>query len=157
MATRKKFKDTTVGKILMGVVGAAVPGLGAVLEGTSTVGQALSAIKNSDLPAEDRVMLEVKLLEIEEKELERDIIAQQEVTKRWTSDNSAGKLTRFVRPSMLIFVTVIMLLFTYLDSAKLYDFTVKESWVGFWQVVATTIYGGYFLGKSMEKTFNSKR
>ncbi len=143
---RKKFRDTTVGRLLIGAAGIVSPGLGKLLEGSGTVGQALQYIRTSDIPQEEKAKLEALYVE-------QQIIEDQEITKRWESDNNAGSVTRYIRPVSLIVVTILMLLFTFLDSSDMYAFVVEEKWVTFWQGLAMIMYGAYFGGKSMEKTF----
>ena len=143
---RKKFKNTTIGRILTGAVKLISPPLGALVEGSGTVGEALQYIRTSDIPQEEKAKLEALYVE-------QQIIEDQEITKRWQSDNDAGTVTRYIRPVSLIVVTILMLFFTYLDSADMIAFHVEEKWVTFWQGLAMIMYGAYFGGKSMEKTF----
>ena len=153
---RKPFLQSGVGRALMSVAGVLVPGaggaLGGILSGTGTVGQAIQAISDSTLPPDQKVIIRTKILELEAQEIERDIVAQQEVSKRWESDNNAGALTRYIRPMTCILLTVLMLGFTFLSSTEKYDFAVPEAWIGFWQIAYMTVLGGYFVGKSVEKT-----
>ena len=152
--SKKKFKDSVLGRILIKTLVPQIPVVGPILSNALSPADAIDKIIDSpDLSPEDKAMLRVKILELEAQEIERDKIAQQEVTKRWTSDNNAGALTRYVRPSLLIFVTLAMIFFTIIDSAPKYDFEVKGHWVDLWTTLAMTVYGGYFLGKSVEKTF----
>ena len=146
MAKRKKFKDTNLGRILIGAAGIVSPALGDVLKGSGTVGEALSAIRNSGIPNEEKAKLEALYVE-------QQIIEDQEITKRWTSDNDAGGLTRYIRPTLLITLTIMMLGFTFLDSSELYAFNVEAKWVDMWSLLAMTASGAYFGGKSIEKTF----
>ena len=143
---KKKFKDTAVGRILIGAAKVISPPLGKLIEGSGTVGQALQYIRTSDIPQDQKA-------ELEKLYIEQQIVEDQEITRRWTSDNDAGKVTRYIRPVSLIVVTSLMLFFTYLDSADMIAFHVEEKWVTFWQGLAMIMYGAYFGGKSMEKTF----
>ena len=141
--TRKPFRQTKVGSLLIAL---APEPLKSVLKGVSSVGEALSEIRNSGIPDEEKAALEKAYVD-------QQITEDEEITKRWQSDNDAGKVTRYIRPVSLITVTILMLLFTYLDSADIYAFKVEEKWVDFWQALAIVMYGAYFGGKSMEKTF----
>ena len=143
---KKRFNETTIGRILIGAAGTISPALGAVLKGTGTIGDALKAIRSSGIPDEDKAKLEALYVE-------QQIVEDQEITKRWTSDNNAGSLTRYIRPTLLIVLTVMMLGFTYLDSAENLAFSVEDKWVDLWSLLAMTTYGAYFGGKSIEKTF----
>ncbi len=143
---RKKFRDTTVGRIIGAAASAISPALGNLINGSGTVGEALKYIRTSDIPQEEKAKLEALYVE-------QQIIEDQEITKRWESDNDAGGLTRYIRPMSLVIVTILMLLFTFLDSSDIYAFAVEDKWVTFWQGLAMIMYGAYFGGKSMEKTF----
>ena len=143
---KKKFKDTGVGRILIGAAGIISPALGNVLKGTGTVGEALAAIKQSDISPEDKAKLEALYIE-------QQITEDQEITKRWTSDNDAGKLTRYIRPLTLIFLTGMLTFFTYLDSAEGIAFHVEDKWVSLWSLAYITFVTAYAGGKSIEKTF----
>ena len=144
---RKKFKDTKVGAVLIAL---APEPLKSVLKGVSDVSSALKSIRSSGIPDADKAALEKAYVD-------QQIIEDQEITKRWQSDNDAGTLTRFIRPSLLITLTVMMLVFTFLDSSDLYAFEVEDKWVDMWSLLAMTAYGAYFGGKSLEKTFLKKR
>ena len=143
---KKKFRDTAVGRVLIGAAGFISPALGKLLEGSGSVGEALQYIRTSDIPQDKKAELEALYVK-------QQIIEDQEITKRWESDNDAGTVTRYIRPVSLIVVTILMLFFTYLDSADMIAFHVEEKWVTFWQGLAMIMYGAYFGGKSMEKTF----
>ena len=151
---KKKFKDTVFGKIITKIILPKVPIVGPILESAFSTADLVDKIADSpDLSAEDKAILRIQILELEEKQLDRDETAQKEITKRWTSDNSAGTLTRFIRPTTCILLTILMLFFTYLDSADNIAFHVESKWVDFWQLSYMTVLGGYFVGKSVEKTF----
>ena len=146
---KKKFRDTAVGRILIGAASVISPGLGKLISGSGTVGEALNYIRTSDIPQDKKAELEALYVE-------QQIIEDQEITKRWESDNDAGYVTRYIRPVSLIVVTMLMLLFTFLDSSDAFAFVVEAKWVTFWQGLAMIMYGAYFGGKSMEKTFRKE-
>lgn len=152
--SKKKFKDTVLGKIIAKVILPKIPVVGPFLADAFSTADLIDKIADSpDLSPEDKAVLRIQILELEAKQIERDVVAQQEVTKRWSSDNNAGKLTRYIRPSVCILLTILMLTFTLLDSADIYAFKVEEKWVDFWSLAYMTVLGGYFVGKSVEKTF----
>lgn len=69
MKTKKKFKDTIVGKGLIGILGVVNPTLVNVLSGATDIGQAMEEIiKSDDLTYEQKEHLkqEAKKLELEE-------------------------------------------------------------------------------------------
>ena len=76
---KKRFRETTVGKILLGAVKIANPTLGEALDGATNVGQALDAIKASDLPPEKKLEFEQLIFEAEVKD--RDSARQAEIER----------------------------------------------------------------------------
>lgn len=151
---KKKFKDTVLGKLLISQVAPHIPVVGKLISSAFSPADAIQKIADSpDLTQSQKTALRQQILELERLEIERDIVAQQEVTKRWSSDNAASSLTKYVRPSLLIFLTITMTFFTIIDSVPKYEIHVAERWVSLWETLAMTVYGGYFLGKSVEKTF----
>ncbi len=66
-----------------------------------------------------------------------------------------SKLTKCIRPSILITLVVNTLVLIYLDSFS-ESFTVRESWVSLLEVILITVIGAYFGGRSFEKIKNNK-
>lgn len=147
---RKKFKDTTIGKILIGAAGVISPPLGRLIEGSGTIGEALQYVRTSDIPQEEKGKLEALYVSQQIKE-------DEEITKRWESDNNAGALTRYIRPVICGTLTLLMLLFTLLESSGMFDFQVADKWVSFWSTAYIVVIGSYFGSKGMEKTFNKNK
>ncbi len=95
-------------------------------------------------------------LQLALKEMERDILEQQEVSKRWVSDNSTDSyMTRNIRPLTLGFLTATLFVYIILDSA-LVGFSVDEEWIGLLKGLMMLAYGGYFGVRSAEKIFKKK-
>ena len=95
-------------------------------------------------------------LQLALKEMERDIQEQQEVSKRWVSDNSTDSyMTRNIRPLTLGFLTATLFVYIILDSA-LVGFSVDEEWIGLLKGLMMLAYGGYFGVRSAEKIFKKK-
>lgn len=84
---KKRFRETTVGKILLGAVGIANPALGEILSGATNVGQALDAIKASDLPPEKKLEFEQLVFEAEVKDRDSARAAEIERLKAGGSDS----------------------------------------------------------------------
>ena len=76
---KKKFKDTTVGKLLLGAAKVINPALGNVLEGVISPKEAIKEITKADISIEDKIKLQQLIHEQQNKEIE-------ETTKRWISD-----------------------------------------------------------------------
>ena len=142
MKSKKKFKDTTVGKILIGA-SSLIPGVGPaladVLQGSQTPLEALNAIRDSGASPEDKHRLTELLLKADAEE-------QRNVTRRWESDNMYGNiLSKTVRPLLALTLGIGMLVGWYLD----YDLS---------QIMplGTLTLGGYFGVRSVEKIMGNK-
>ncbi len=55
---KKKFKDTTVGKLLMGAASVINPTLGNVLQGVMSPKEAIAEITKADVSVEDKIKLQ---------------------------------------------------------------------------------------------------
>lgn len=73
---KKKFTDTTVGKILGGTLGLINPALGSLYNGVGTVEDLLTSIKGADVPAEDKAQATSLILEAYESEVNDRIAAR---------------------------------------------------------------------------------
>ena len=77
---KKKFKDTTLGKLLLGAAKVINPALGEVFEGVVSPKDAIKEITKSGISIEDKIKLQQLIYDQQAKEIE-------ETTKRWVSDN----------------------------------------------------------------------
>jgi hypothetical protein len=142
--SKKKFKDTTVGQLLLGVASTVNPVLGKVLEGVTSPKDALTAITKADIPADDKIKLQELLYKAQEVEM-------QEVSKRWTADmTSDNKLSKSVRPLTLIFLFVSTVVLIFIDSGFI-NFAVDDEWKELLKMLLITITAAYFGGRSYEK------
>ena len=66
---KKKFGQTTVGKLLKGAVGLINPTLGSLIQGNMSVEDVVASIKNSDVPPEDKIRAQEMVLEAYEAEV----------------------------------------------------------------------------------------
>tara|TARA_R100001463_G_scaffold61833_3_gene114693 strand:+ start:104 stop:541 length:438 start_codon:yes stop_codon:yes gene_type:complete len=141
----KKFKDTKVGKFLLNNGSGIVNTLGDALPSNGVLGIVKGLIdKDESLPPEDKEKA-LKLLEM-------DMVEMQEVTKRWEADlNSDNKLSKNVRPLTLIFMTVSLILFIFLDSV-FDDFNFDEVHIETLKQLCSVVFIAYFGGRSYEKT-----
>jgi hypothetical protein len=141
----KKFKDTKVGQFLLNNGSGIVNTLGDALPSNGVLGIVKGLIdKDESLPPEDKEKA-LKLLEI-------DMVEMQEVTKRWEADlNSDNKLSKNVRPLTLIFMTVSLILFIFLDSV-FDDFNFDEVHIETLKQLCSVLFIAYFGGRSYEKT-----
>ena len=98
--SKKKFKDTTVGQVLLGAASMINPTLGNVLQGVTTPKEAIEAITKSDAPADDKIKLQQLIYDQQNKEIEA-------ITSRWKADSlSDSWLSKNVRPLVLFGVYV---------------------------------------------------
>ena len=79
MTTRKKkkFAETTVGKILRGAVGLINPTLGSVLEGAASVEDVIAGIKEADASPEEKIRAQELVLEAYQAEVADRVAARQ--------------------------------------------------------------------------------
>ena len=131
--SKKKFKDTRVGKFLT----KAAPN---ILKGVSDVVPDAGILKLiGGLISKDEV-LTPKDKEEALKLLEIDIIEMQEVSKRWSSDMSSDSwLSKNVRPMMLIFLTISTWCLILMDSLNI-DFGVATEWIDLLKSLLITTY-----------------
>ena len=80
MSDKKKFKETTVGKLLFGAASMINPTLGKVLSGVSSPQEALAEISKSKISNEDKIKLQQMIYDQQNKEIES-------ITSRWEADS----------------------------------------------------------------------
>ena len=77
--------------------------------------------------------------------------ASNQVTDRWKSDNlSDNKLSKNIRPLSLIFVTVVFVIISFMDG-NVGEFKLNESYISVYQTLLLSIYGAYFVGRTITK------
>jgi hypothetical protein len=144
MADKKKFKDTKVGKFLS----TAAPNILGIASNLLPDGGTLNLVKNliqkdKALPAEDK--------ETALKLLEQDMVEMQEVSKRWEADmKSDSYLSKNTRPLTLIFLTVSLVVFIFLDGFDM-EWTVDTGWIDLLKSLLITVYVAYFGSRGAEK------
>ena len=144
--SKKKFKDTKVGKFLTDKVPSIVGLVGDALPNAGVLGVVKGLIQKEPdiiLPPEDKE----KALKL----LEQDMIEMQEVTKRWQSDmQSDSYLSKNTRPLTLIFLTCSLVIFILLDGFEI-DFSIDDAWVDLLKSLLITVYVAYFGSRGAEK------
>jgi len=142
--SKKKLKDTAVGKFLAKAGSSIIGSLGDVLPDKGVMGLVKNLIKKDpELPPEDKE----KALAL----LHQDTVEMQEVSKRWQADmKSDSWLSKNTRPITLIFLTVCMMLLIFIDSTGL-DFNVDSGWVDLLKSLLITVYVAYFGSRGAEK------
>lgn len=146
---KKKFKDTKVGKFLIGKSGV-VDTIGDVLPDKGIFGLVKNLIKGDpDLSLKDKETA-LKLLDLDMHEMES-------VSQRWQADmNSDSWLSKNTRPLTLIYLTVITTLYIILDSLDI-AFDIDGAWVELLKTLLVTIYVAYFGSRGFEKVKNIKK
>ena len=74
---------------------------------------------------EERKSLKIKLKQVI---LDAESSAQEQITRRWESDNKAGWLPANIRPLTLAFLIISTVLLVFIDSGTI-NFNVEERWV----------------------------
>lgn len=142
--SKKKFKDTKVGKFLKKVGSTLGDGLGEVLPDKGFLGVLKGLIKKDDaLPPQDKETA-LKLLEMDELEL-------LEVSKRWQSDMTSDSwLSKNTRPLTLMYLTFVTSVLIVLDSVNS-PFKVGTEWIELIKTLLVTVYVAYFGSRGYEK------
>ena len=135
--SKKKFKETNVGKFLL----EKIPGVVGAIANDSPVGNIVRAIiGGSELSQEDK--------EIALKKLEQEIHEFDGITRRWVADaRSQSWLAQNVRPLTLIFLTVAFVVGWGMQLQELS--VVKE--------LLTIVFIGYFGSRGAEKIMGNNK
>ncbi len=142
---KKKFAETTVGKLLFGAASLVNPALGNLISGVSTPAEAIAAIGKSDVSSEEKIKLQQLIFEQQNKEMEA-------VTSRWQADSiSDSWLSKNVRPLVLVWCIVIFSLAGILDSVESIPFHIGVTWNDTFEKVMMAVVLAYFGGRSSEK------
>ena len=124
--SKKKLKDTAVGKFLSGAGSEIIGSLGNVLPDKGVFGVVKNLIKKDpDLPLEDKE----RALAL----LQQDTIEMEEVSKRWASDMQSDSWLSIFVDSMGV------------------DFDVDSGWVDLLKSLLITVYVAYFGSRGAEK------
>lgn len=145
---KKKFKDTKVGKFLIGDKGL-FKNIANTLPDKGFLGVLKNLIDNERTlsPFEKEKALEL---------LKMDILEMEQVSSRWDADMTSDSwLSKNTRPLTLIYLTVMTTLFVILDSSDS-PFKVGSEWVELLKTLLVTVYVAYFGSRGFEK-FNKIR
>ena len=145
MSDKKKFKETTVGKLLFGAASMINPTLGKVLSGVSSPQDALAEISKSKISNQDKIKLQQLIYEQQNKEIES-------ITSRWKADSiSDSWLSKNVRPLVLVWCIVVFSLACILDSIESVPFHIGATWNDTFEKVMMAVVLAYFGGRTTEK------
>jgi hypothetical protein len=106
-----------------------------------------SLVDNLTTTKEEKKQLSINLKKVI---LEAEANAQQQITRRWESDNKAGWLPANIRPLTLAFLIVSTVLLVFIDSGAI-NFNVEERWVSLLEITLLTTVGAYFGSRGFEK------
>lgn len=142
---KKKFAETTVGKLLLGAASIANPTLGNVLKGVTSPKEAIAAIGKSDASSDDKIKLQQLIYDQQNKEMEA-------ITARWNADSKSDSwLSKNVRPMVLIWCIVVFSFAGILDSVETIPFVIHDNWNDTFEKVMMAVILAYFGGRSGEK------
>jgi len=134
--SRKKFKDTGVGKFLLNKI----PDVVGKIAGDTPVGSVIQAIIGGSDMSEGDKAIALKKLEVERAEIDG-------TTRRWVADARSGNwLAANVRPLILVFLTVSYVAGWYLKYPL-------DQITG----LLTIVIGGYFGSRGVEKVFGNNK
>ena len=142
---KKQFKETTVGKLLLGAAGMINPTLGNLLEGVTSPKEAIAEIAKADVSVEDKIKLQQLIYDQQNKEIEA-------ITNRWQADAASDSwLSKNVRPLVLVWCITIFSLAGILDSVESIPFNIGVTWNDTFEKVMMAVVLAYFGGRSSEK------
>lgn len=139
----KPFKDTKVGKFLIGDKGI-LKHLSDIVPDKGFLGLVKNLITkdNSLSPFEKERALEL---------LKIDILEMEQITERWDSDMTSDSwLSKNTRPLTLLYLTFMTTLFVVLDSSDS-PFKVGTEWIELLKTLLITVYCAYFGSRGFEK------
>ena len=144
----KPFKESTVGKMLLGAASLVSPALGGVLSGAISASDAISAITKSSISDEDKIKLQTLIYEQQNKEIE-------EISNRLNADSiSDSWLSKNVRPMILIWCIVVFTIAGIIDSVETIPFQISSLWNDTFENVMMAVVLAYFGGRTAEKAAN---
>ena len=145
MPNKKRFKETTVGQLLLGAASVINPTLGNILQGVTSPKEAIAEITKSNVSPEDKI----KLQQIRYEQQNKEIAA---ITSRWEADSMSDSwLSKNVRPLVLVWCIVIFSLAGILDSVESIPFQINSLWNDTFEKVMMAVVLAYFGGRSGEK------
>ena len=136
MASKKKFKDTAVGKFLLNKI----PNVVSKIANDTPVGSVIEAIIGGSEMSEADKQVALEKLRLERAEMDG-------ITKRWVADSRSDSwLSKNVRPLTLVFLTLAFVIGWYMQLEEL-DIVKELLWI---------VFAGYFGGRSFEKVSSIK-
>jgi hypothetical protein len=145
--SKKNFKDSTVGKIILGAATMINPTLGNVLQGVTSPKEALAEISKSGISVDNKIKLQQMIYDQQNKEME-------EISNRWIADSKGSWLSKNVRPLVLIWCIVVFSFAGILDSIDNVGFTINALWNDTFEKIMMSTVISYFGSRGIEKSIN---
>jgi hypothetical protein len=132
--------------------GGIIESVGKITDGLITSDEERAEKENEKQKTSLHHKVEMAKLSIEDKKLDYGLMQNEmdNITSRWTSDNTSVWLAKNVRPMTLIFL-LFVLTFMAFTSGNVGEFKIANNFVDLFQILAITAFGAYFGGRSMEK------
>ena len=143
---KKPFGQTTIGRIVKGLVGTAVPAIAPLLQGKETSVEDIIAIIKGDggITAEEKLSLEAQILDAAARE-------EEAVSTRWKYDAMSDSfLSKNIRPISYACYSVLVFFLLIADFYST-DLNVSDQWINFIMVTYTSMTAAYFGGRTFEK------
>jgi len=116
--------------------------------GTSIVEKISGVIDKHTFSKVEKAQVEKEMTQIF---IEAEATIQKSVTERWKTDlKSDSYLSKNVRPLVLIFLIISMVLMIFIDAGAI-NFNVDSEWKDLLKLLLTTVVAAYFGGRSYEK------
>lgn len=142
---KKPFIETKVGAFLAGTGSDILNLVGEVLPDQGWMGIVKNLITRDTQLSESQKEMAYRLLEA-------DMAEMRAITGRWEADMSSDNwLSKNVRPASLVFLTIMMVTFIFLDSYG-DGFVVEEAWIDLLKTLLITVYFAYFGSRGWEKS-----
>ena len=118
----------------------------------SLLGDASKIIDDVVTTKEEKMSLKLQMKEMIENAKAN---AQEQVTRRWEADSKAGWLPANIRPMILAFLTVMLVVMSFFDG-NMEDFKMNPMYGPIYTQLLLVVYSAYFAGRSIEKIKNNK-
>tara|TARA_R100001443_G_scaffold54871_1_gene66238 strand:- start:1018 stop:1479 length:462 start_codon:yes stop_codon:yes gene_type:complete len=143
---KKKFSESTIGKLLFGAASIVNPTLGNVLKGVTSPKEAIAEIGKAKISTSDKIKLQQLIYEQQNKEMES-------ITSRWQADAASDSwLSKNVRPLVLVWCIVVFSFAGIFDSIESIPFHINEVWNDTFEKVMMACVLAYFGGRTAEKS-----
>jgi hypothetical protein len=142
---KKKFKETAVGKWITEKLPDVADDVGDFLPDKGVLGLVKRIVDTNPR------LTSAEKLEFEKLLMQKEISAQEQVTRRWEADaKSDVKLAKYIRPVTLIVLTTFFMVLMVWDGLSP-SFMPPENYIDLLELLMLTVFGAYFAGRTIEK------